>query len=183
MIEKFDQPQEQASDRPRVTAEQLKQILEAHRKWGESVGKEGERANLQGADLRGANLQGANLRLANLQEANLWRAQLQEANLDRAKLFGANLQGADLWRAQLQKANLDRAKLFGANLGWANLRNADLRGAQGLTAFKVRAAKNWDLAFYSKDFLKKLGLPPDHNERLEKKLAELEKEKKATDAQ
>jgi len=157
MIEKFDQPQDQASDRPRVTAEQLKQILEAHRKWGESVGKEGERANLQGADLRGANLQGANLRLANLQEANLWRAQLQEANLDRAKLFGANL-------------------------GWANLRNADLRGAQGLTAFKVRAAKNWDLAFYSKDFLKKLGLPPDHNERVKKKLAEMEKEKKATGA-
>ncbi len=122
MIEKFDQPQDQASDRPRVTAEQLKQILEAHRKWGESVGKEGERANLQ------------------------------EANLD------------------------------GANLRSANLRNADLRGAQGLTAFKVRAAKNWDLAFYSKDFLKKLGLPPDHNERLEKKLAELEKEKKETGA-
>ncbi len=157
MIEKFDQPQDQASDRPRVTAEQLKQILEAHRKWGESVGKEGERANLQGAYLSGANLQGANLRLANLQEANLWRAQLQEANLDRANLDGANLRSA-------------------------NLRNADLRGAQGLTAFKVRAAKNWDLAFYSKDFLKKLGLPPDHNERLEKKLAELEKEKKETGA-
>ncbi len=142
MIEKFDQPQDQASDRPRVTAEQLKQILEAHRKWGESVGKEGERANLQGAYLSGANLQGANL----------------------------------------DRANLDRANLDGANLRSANLRNADLRGAQGLTAFKVRAAKNWDLAFYSKDFLKKLGLPPDHNERLEKKLAELEKEKKETGA-
>ena len=29
---------------------------------------------------------------------------------------------------------------------------------------------------------KQLGLPPDHNERVKKKLAELEKEKKATGA-
>ncbi len=38
------------------------------------------------------------------------------------------------------------------------------------------------MAFYSNDFLKKLGLPPDHNERVKKKLAELETEKKATAA-
>ncbi len=72
MIEKFDQPQDQASDRPRVTAEQLKQILEAHRKWVKSEGKEGERAilgraNLQGAYLREAKLQGADLGGAYLQ--------------------------------------------------------------------------------------------------------------------
>ena len=32
-------------------------------------------------------------------------------------------------------------------------------------------------AFYSDDFLKELGLPPDHNKRVEKELAELEKKK------
>ena len=61
----------------------------------------------------------------------------------------------------------------------ANLQEADLRGANGLTASQVKDAKNWELAFYGKDLLKELGLPPDHNERVKKKLAELEKEKKA----
>ncbi len=55
--------------------------------------------------------------------------------------------------------------------------------AQGLTASQLLEAKNWELAFYRDDFLKKLGLPPDHNERVKKKLADMEKEKKATDAQ
>ncbi len=57
-----------------------------------------------------------------------------------------------------------------------------LRGAQGLTASQVKAAKNWKLAFYSDDFLKELGLPPDHNKTLPDKLAELENEKNATGA-
>ncbi len=48
---------------------------------------------------------------------------------------------------------------------------------------QVKMARNWELAFYADYFLKELGLPPDHNERVKKKLAELEKEKRATDAQ
>ncbi len=142
MDEKVEEPQEQASDRAPIPPEQLKKILEAHRKWVEPEGKEGERA-----DLSGANLQGANLRGANLQEADLrW----------------ANLQEADLWRASLQ--------------------GAYLREAEGLTASQVKTARNWELAFYGDDFLKELGLPPDHNETVKKKLAEMEKEKKATGA-
>ncbi len=78
---------------------------------------------------------------------------------------------ADLAGANLQRAYLRRARLQGANLG----------GAKGLIASQVKKAKNWKLAFYSDDFLKKLGLPPDHNEKVKKKLAELEKEKKAKD--
>ena len=98
--------------------DKLQAILESHREW--LVGKDGERANLQGsnlreADLRGANLRGANLREADLQGANLWEANLQgadlwEANLQGADLWGANLQGADLWGANLQGANLQGAK-------------------------------------------------------------------------
>ncbi len=78
---------------------------------------------------------------------------------------------ADLAGANLQRAYLRRARLQGANLG----------GAKGLIASQVKKAKNWKLAFYSDDFLKKLGLPPDHNEKVKTKLAELEKEQKATD--
>ncbi len=131
--EKVEEPQGQPSERAPIPAEKLEEILEAHRRWVESEGKEGERANL-----------GA-------------------ANLQKAVLFEANLQGADLQSAKLQ--------------------GADLRLAQGLTASQLLEAKNWELAFYRDDFLKKLGLPPDHNERVKKKLAEMEKETKATDAQ
>ena len=74
-------------------------------------------------------------------------------------------------------------KLKGAKLLEANLQGADLQKAKDdLTTVEVKAARNWKLAFYSRYFLKKLGLPPDHNERVKKKLAELEKEKKATGA-
>ncbi len=42
-----------------------------------------------------------------------------------------------------------------------------------------QAGQELRAAFYKDDFLKELGLPPDHNERVKKKLAELEKKKKA----
>ncbi len=121
--EKVEEPQEQAPDRAPMPDEELQKILEAHRMWVESEGKEGERADLLGANLQKATLTGANLR-------------------------GANLADAD-----------------------------------GLTAPQVKPAKNWELAFYSDDFLRKLGLPSDHNGEVEKKLAELKKKKKATGAQ
>ncbi len=128
MDEKVEEPQEQAAERPPIHPELLRKILEAHRKWVESEGKEGERA-----DLFEANLQGANL-------------------------SGANLQGADL-------------------RGYSSV---FVTRTSGLTTSQVKAALNWELAFYSADFLKKLGLPPDHNERVKKKLAELEKGEKGT---
>ncbi len=145
MNEKVEEPQEQPSDRPalrEVPPKKLAKILEAHRMWVESEGKEGERA-----DLSGANLQGANLTQANLQGANL---------------TGANLQGA--------------------KLPFANLQGANLREATGFTASQVKLAKNWELALYSDDSLKKLDLKPDHNERVKKKLAEMKKKEKEAGA-
>ncbi len=223
---------EETQDRPplryllrEVSPEELEKILEAHRKWVESEGKEGKRAdlfaanlpginlfraNLQGADLDLANLQGAALGGANLQNADLHQANLQGANLSSANLQGAflsraNFQGAALDFANLQKAALSEANFQGADLDLANLQEADLRGAylqgaallfanlqgadlryhigrktMGLTASQVKLAKNWELALYSDDFLKKLGLKPDHNEKLMKKLDKLKREKKAT---
>jgi len=109
----------------KVRLVELHDILTAHEKWLESEGKEGERADLAGA-------------------------------------------------------NLQKAYLFKANVQVAKLQGADLREATGFTASQVKLAKNWELAFYSDDSLKKLDLKPDHNERVKKKLAEMEKEKKAT---
>ena len=150
MDEKVEEPQEQPADRAPMPDEELQKILEAHRKWVESEEKDGKRADLAGA--------------------NLERASLYRANLERASLYRANLQGAYLRRANLQ----------GAYLSGANLQGAFLADADGLTASQVKTAKNWKLAFYGGDFLKKLGLPPDPNERVKNKLAEHEKEKKAT---
>ena len=52
----------------------------------------------------------------------------------------------------------------------ADLYGADLRDAQGISVSQVQDAKNWNSAFYSEDFLGKLGLDPDHNETLRQEL-------------
>lgn len=68
-----------------MTATELKEILEKHKKWlnGEDGG---ERADLHNADLRGADLIGANLSGANLRDANLSGADLRLANLSGTNL-------------------------------------------------------------------------------------------------
>ncbi len=145
------------ADLREIPPERLKEILEVHRKWVESGGKEGKQADLREANLRGVNLREANLQGAGMIKADLQEANLVEANLQEATPLGANFQGA-----VLRDANLQGAKLL---------------TTRGLTVRQVKAAKNWELAFYSDDFLKELGLLPDHNERVERKLAELEKKK------
>ncbi len=105
----YDGPQDEGSELRDVSEEELKQILEAHKKWCETDRMEGERAdlgnaNLQGADLFAAKLQEANLRSAKLQEANLSSAKLQEANLSRADLTGAK----NLFQTQLDQACGDK---------------------------------------------------------------------------
>ena len=189
MNKKVEEPQDHASEHRstrEIPKDELRKILEAHKKWILSDRKIGERANLsrvilRGADLSRADLSRADLSEADLRGANLFGVILFGANLSEADLSGANLSGAILSGADLTGADLSRANLRGANLSEADLRGANLEnGVQYLTASRVKKAKNWELAFYSDDFIKKLGLKPDHNERVRKKLAEMEKEKKAT---
>jgi len=94
------------------TSEELKRILEEHRKW--VLGEGGSRADLSGANLIGADLS---------------RADLSRAALSRANLIGANLSGADLSRAYLIGAYLIGAYLSRADLSGAYLSGADLSGA------------------------------------------------------
>ncbi len=148
--------------------------------WVESEGKEGKRANLREANLQEARLYEANLQDAYLYGANLQKATLIGAKLQKATLIEANLQDANLGSANLQGADLRFANLQGVNFKWADLQGANLVLARGLSSSQFRDAENWELAFYSEGLLKELGLPPDHNERVRKKLAEMEKEKKAT---
>ncbi len=157
--------------RRRISPEQLKKILEEHRKWVESDGVYGKKANLFGANLQNTYLHGAILREVDLSGTNLFGANLQEANL-----IYANLQGAHLHEANLLGANLNGADLKGTHFG-NDIFVWDFE-IKGLTVSKVTGAKNWDLAYYPADFLKVLGLQPDHNKTLPNKLAELEKKEK-----
>ncbi|EOF5092106.1 pentapeptide repeat-containing protein, partial [Salmonella enterica] len=59
-----------------MNAAELSKVLEQHKVWITSLGQEGSRANLRGADLRGADLRGADLRDANLRGADLRYADL-----------------------------------------------------------------------------------------------------------
>ena len=117
-----------------MNSEKLAEILASHSLWVSSNEVSGERANLEGANLRVANLQGANLQNANLAGANLAGANLISANLRGANFANANLEMANLrWtnlgNANLRSADLRRASLQGADLRWAILRGADFRDA------------------------------------------------------
>ncbi|OAS19283.1 pentapeptide repeat-containing protein [Paenibacillus oryzisoli] len=91
------------------TAEQLKELLDLHRKWLRDD-EGGQCANLSYANLSYANLSDANLSDANLSYANLSDANLSDANLSDANLSYANLSYANLSGANLSGANLRRAK-------------------------------------------------------------------------
>jgi len=108
----------------KMNADQIKAVLESHRKWGNNEG--GERANLSGV-----NLSGANLSRANLYRADLYLADLSGANLNRANLSGANLTRANLSGANLSRANLSGADLYLADLSGADLSRAGFCGATG----------------------------------------------------
>ena len=71
-----------------ITKEQLDNVLRKHALWINNK-PVGERANLNGADLRRANLYGADLYEANLRGATLRRADLSGADLSGADLYGA----------------------------------------------------------------------------------------------
>ena len=79
-----------------ISKAELDKIIDNHKKWLQSGGAEGERADLRYADLSSANLRYANLRSADLSSANLRYANLRYADLSYANLSSADLRYADL---------------------------------------------------------------------------------------
>ena len=111
-----------------MDAAEIKETLRLHRAWRLDE-KDGERADLSGADLSRADLTYANL---------------SRANLAYADLTYANLRGADM-----KDANLSHAYLTGANLSHADLRGADMGGSSQIDAGQDRrryrfVAVMWD---------------------------------------
>ena len=147
--------------------DELREILDEHKKWLTISQAEYKRADLsytdlsdadlsytdlRNADLSGANLRNADLSGADLSSANLRNADLRNADLRNADLSGANLRNADLSSAYLSSADLSYADLSytdlrNADLSGANLRNADLSGAD-LSSANLRNAdlRNADLS-------------------------------------
>lgn len=112
-------------DGTKITNNDLNKALEEHKTWTakawvESEQKEGNRLQLQGADLIGVKLN----------EPDLRAADLHKADLTKAKLIGADLRRADLQEVKLISADLSKAKLHEANLRGANLYRANLKGAE-----------------------------------------------------
>jgi hypothetical protein len=107
------------SDGTPLSREGLLAIIQKHRKWLDSAGQEGTRANLSGANLSMANLNEADLRWAILREVILSHADLGKANLYQADLTGADLGGANLG---------------GANLAWADLAEVNFEPRAGAPA-------------------------------------------------
>ncbi len=91
----------------KITKEELETILEQHKLWSDSNGKDGKRANLSGANLSGANLMFANLTFADLSGAILSGAILSDADLTRADLSGADLINSELEYTNLTNTILD----------------------------------------------------------------------------
>lgn len=115
----------------KITDEELKEILEKHKKWlnSEDGGKRAELryVYLQGFDLRHANLRNADLQGADLRHTNLRHADLERAILQSSDLSNADLSYADLWRADLSEANLQNTKLRKTILYNANVKHVKRR--------------------------------------------------------
>lgn len=139
-------------------------------------------SNLENIDLSSADLRKANLSLARLDSAKLMFADLREAILDGARLGGADLAGVDLTGASLRRADLTGTQLtqitgqLVSNVGVPDqvltvtapvqISYADLTQAHGLSVDALKNCDGWEMAYFSPDILKQLGLPPDHNEAL-----------------
>jgi uncharacterized protein YjbI with pentapeptide repeats len=100
------------------------------------------RASLQRADLRNAHLDESNMEHADLTQAYLWSAGLQDSDLKDAELGTAILIGANLHDANLSGAHFAGTVMNETDLSGTILDGADMRGAFGLTAYQVCAAKS-----------------------------------------
>lgn len=134
---------DQEALRPVDDAERAR-ILDAHKRWLDSKGAEGERAALEGRDLRGASLAGADLRRAKLQHADLTNADLSGALLRHADFTDAILQDARLHESDLTDADLTAAKCLSVkSLAGTILTNADL--PEEVAAFDG-LERTWEIA-------------------------------------
>ena len=134
----------------RVTAEELKKIIEDHQHYLRRDCKHwlNKRADfshmdlsymdLCGADLReakfvGSYLGGTRLSYANLQYAIFYNANLTNTDLTGANLISADFDSANLCRTVFYNANIENARFRAANLEYADLDDVIGRSTEYIT--------------------------------------------------
>ena len=103
-----------------MNQQELSKILEQHKLWVKSDGKQGkrialDRLNLRDRDLVGADLREADIRRSDLRNVDFRGADLSGADFEDSILRGANLLGADFTSADLTGAKFD---LNFREVGW-----------------------------------------------------------------
>jgi BTB/POZ domain-containing protein KCTD9 len=117
-----------------------------------------DQAYLIKIDLREADLEFASLKKARLSGANLYKADFWKASLQGTNFYGASLRKAAFNRANLQGAIFNEADLEGAIFKEADIKEAMYCKVKNLTVEQVKAAKNWDKAYYDLKLRNQLGL-------------------------
>mgnify|MGYP002672113775 CR=1 FL=1 len=147
----------------KITREELNEVLEKHKLWLDTDGKEGEQADLSYTDLRGFNLTRANLSDSDLEGADLRFANLKSTNLHSANFAGSDLSNADLTNAILRHSDLTGTNMFGANLEYAYLQGAKLSNVKNFPDIPMACPSEgsfigWKL---SRGYIVKLEIPED----------------------
>ena len=135
----------------------LAEMLDTHRRWIASAGREGRQMDLSGYDLRDIHnlwdypLTAIRAVKATFLGLTLERAQIQSATLDYSDFRDCRLARADMRGSSLKDAQLGRADLSGANLGplkfdtpeghGVRLQRCNLSGA----SFRFSNLRNCDL--------------------------------------
>jgi len=101
------------------TKDELKTILDNHKKWISNEG--GERTDLSYSNLSYSNLRGSDLSYSNLRGSDLSYSNLRDSNLSDSDLRGSNLSGSDLRGSDLSDSDLRDSDLSGSNLSDSNL--------------------------------------------------------------
>ncbi len=114
-----------------LSADQLRQTLEAHQEWIVSNKKGGTRADfsftdLEGADMGNMDLTGALFRGSNLTKANICLSSLKDADLGKADLSHANLKKANFMGASLRDTDIQNADFLGTEFAGADMSGATL---------------------------------------------------------
>ncbi len=117
----------------------LEDKLKAHKRWVDSDGSEGERLEIENADLHGCDLSEqvffrarlirCDISQANLRSANFWGADLSYSIFWQSDLEGAVLVGADATYTDMSGANLRHMCSWGADFKHSNWRGCDISGA------------------------------------------------------
>jgi uncharacterized protein YjbI with pentapeptide repeats len=142
----------------------LDELIESHRHWVETSGKEGRYLDLSGYDLRKASaLQGAKMTAVkaqgtlfigmNLNGIELQHGFLNDADFRSCMLIGADFRGSNLRNGKFSRADLRRANFQPLLMGNGTTKNVDLTDASFKYAdlreadFKYANLTNVDFSF------------------------------------